>query len=59
MNVAVFGWYHRKNAGDDRIQEALVQLFDGHTLAFFPAGKRVPLAVLRTYDLLVVGGGGI
>jgi polysaccharide pyruvyl transferase WcaK-like protein len=59
MNVAVFGWYHHRNAGDDRIQEALTRWLDGHTLAFLPAGRRVPTSFLRTYDLALIGGGGI
>lgn len=59
MNIAVFGWYHHRNAGDDRIQQCLTRWLDGHTLAFLPAGRRPPVHLLRTYDAAIVGGGGL
>lgn len=60
MNIAVFGWYHHRNAGDDRLQYAITRWLDGHTLAFLPAGRRTPPAsFLRTYDAVLIGGGGI
>lgn len=59
MNVAVFGWYHHRNAGDDRIQQCITRWLDGHTLAFLPAGRRPPVHLLRTYDAAILGGGGI
>lgn len=59
MNILVLGWFHHKNAGDDRIQQAWTHFFDGHTLAFMPAGRNLPKALLLDYDLLVVGGGGL
>lgn len=59
MNIAVFGWYHHQNAGDDRMQQCITRWFDGHTLAFLPAGRPVPMDWLRTYDGVILGGGGI
>ncbi len=59
MNLLILGWYHHKNAGDDRIQEALVHWLDGHTLAFMPAGRNLPLSLIRQYDGVIVGGGGL
>jgi len=59
MNIAVFGWYHHRNAGDDRIQYCINRWFDGHTLAFLPAGRQVPIHLLRTYDAAIIGGGGL
>lgn len=60
MNIAVFGWYHHRNAGDDRLQYAITRWLDGHTLAFLPAGRRTPpSSFLRTYDAVLIGGGGI
>lgn len=59
MNIAVFGWYHHQNAGDDRLQQCITRWFDGHTLAFLPAGRPVPIDFLRTYDAVVLGGGGV
>lgn len=59
MNIAVFGWYHHRNAGDDRIQQCLTRWLDGHTLAFLPAGRRPPVDLLRTCDAAILGGGGL
>jgi polysaccharide pyruvyl transferase WcaK-like protein len=59
MNIAVFGWYHHQNAGDDRIQQCITRWLDGHTLAFLPAGRPPPVHMLRTYDAVIIGGGGI
>jgi len=59
MNIAVFGWYHHRNAGDDRIQYCVTRWLDGHTLAFLPAGRPPPLHMLRTYDAVIIGGGGL
>jgi polysaccharide pyruvyl transferase WcaK-like protein len=59
MNIAVFGWYHHRNSGDDRIQQCLTRWLEGHTLAFLPAGRRPPVHLLRTYDAAVLGGGGL
>lgn len=59
MNIVVFGWYHHRNAGDDRIQQCLTRWLDGHTLAFLPAGRRPPVELLRTCDAAILGGGGL
>jgi hypothetical protein len=59
MNIAVFGWYHHRNAGDDRMQYCITRWLDGHTLAFLPAGRPPPIDTLRTYDAAIIGGGGL
>ena len=59
MNIAIFGWYHHQNAGDDRMQSCLTRWLDGHTLAFLPAGRPPPIELLRTYDAVLIGGGGL
>ncbi len=59
MNIAVFGWYHHRNAGDDRMQACLTRWLEGHTLAFLPAGRPPPVAMLATYDAAIIGGGGL
>ncbi|MCP4661459.1 MAG: polysaccharide pyruvyl transferase family protein [bacterium] len=59
MNIAIFGWYHHRNAGDDRIQQCLTRWLDGHTLAFLPAGRPPPIHLLRTCDAAIIGGGGL
>lgn len=58
-NLAVFGWYHHRNAGDDRIAACLTRWLDGATLAFLPAGRRPPRALLDTLDGVLIGGGGL
>ena len=59
MNIAIFGWYHHQNAGDDRMQYCLTRRLDGHTLAFLPAGRPPSIDLLRTYDAALIGGGGL
>lgn len=59
MNIAVFGWYHHQNAGDDRMQQCITRWLDGHCLAFLPSGRPPPLALLRTYDAAIIGGGSL
>jgi hypothetical protein len=59
VNIAIFGWYHHRNAGDDRIQQCLTRWLDGHTLAFLPAGRQPPVHLLRTCDAAILGGGGL
>jgi len=59
MNIAIFGWYHHRNAGDDRMAQCLVRWLEGHTLAFLPAGRPPPLDLLRSCDAALIGGGGL
>jgi polysaccharide pyruvyl transferase WcaK-like protein len=59
MNIAVFGWYHHRNAGDDRLQYCITRWLDGHTLAFLPAGRKPPVFALWNYDAVLIGGGGL
>lgn len=59
MNVLVLGWYHHRNAGDDRMQEVITRWLDGHTLGFLPAGRPLPASFARRWDAVLVGGGGV
>jgi polysaccharide pyruvyl transferase WcaK-like protein len=59
VNVLVLGWYHHRNAGDDAIERAVTRWLDGHTLAFLPAGRRLPVSYARRWDAVLVGGGGV
>lgn len=59
MNVLVLGWYHHRNAGDDRMERVLTEWLEGHTLGFLPAGRALPAGYARRWDAVLVGGGGV
>lgn len=59
MKIAVFGYYHALNAGDDRIQYCLTRLLQGHTVVFLPHYLPPPRAYLQTFDWILIGGGGL
>ena len=59
MNILVLGWYHHQNAGDDLMQSAITRWLDGHTLGFLPSGRDIPASMLREWDCLLIGGGGL
>lgn len=59
MNVLVLGWYHHRNAGDDRMERVLTEWLEGHTLGFLPAGRPLPAAYARRWDAVLIGGGGL
>ncbi len=41
------------------MQACLTRWFEGHTLAFLPAGRPPPVQMLATYDAAIIGGGGL
>jgi polysaccharide pyruvyl transferase WcaK-like protein len=59
VNILVLGWYHHRNAGDDRMQAVLTRWLDGHTLGFLPAGRPLPASMARRWDAVLVGGGDV
>jgi polysaccharide pyruvyl transferase WcaK-like protein len=59
MNVLVLGWYHHRNAGDDRMQHVLTEWLEGNTLGFLPAGRPLPPSFARRWDAVLIGGGGV
>lgn len=55
----VFGWYHQRNAGDDRIAHCIENWLDGHELTFLPHTSSPPIEVLQRSDYVILGGGSI
>ena len=57
LRIVVIGYYGKRNAGDDLLQQSLCSVLQGHHLLFtswFPG-----MDVLNRADLVVVGGGSI
>lgn len=50
MKIAVFGYYHSLNAGDDRIQYSITKLLEGNTVVFLPHYLPPPREYLETFD---------
>lgn len=60
MKIAVFGFYNSLNAGDDRLQYCITRMFrDLGNLVFLPHNSRPPLSYLKTFDWILIGGGGL
>lgn len=59
MKIAVFGYYNALNAGDDRLQVCLTRLLQGHTIVFLPHYLPPPKDYLKTFDWILIGGGGL
>jgi polysaccharide pyruvyl transferase WcaK-like protein len=60
MRIAVFGYYHKRNEGDDRLQHAITDMLgDEHDLVFLRHDTLPPLTFLRTCDWVLIGGGGL
>ncbi|HEV2761342.1 MAG TPA: polysaccharide pyruvyl transferase family protein, partial [Pyrinomonadaceae bacterium] len=55
----VFGWYHRKNAGDDRIAHCIERWLGDHDLTFVPHTEPPPLDLLHQCDYALIGGGSV
>ncbi len=55
----VFGWYHQRNAGDDRIAHCIERWLGDHELIFLPHMESPPMDVLRRCDYALLGGGSI
>ena len=60
MNIVIFGFYNALNAGDDRIQYCLIRaLRQGNTLVFLPHFQVPNPIYLRSFDWILIGGGGL
>jgi len=59
LRGVVFGWYHRKNAGDDRLAHCIENWLGDHELTFLPHTYPPPLEVLQNSDYVILGGGSI
>lgn len=57
MKIAVFGYYHHLNYGDDRIGQALVNALYPHTVVLLPHNQTPP--ALDWFDFVLIGGGGL
>lgn len=56
---AIFGWYHQRNAGDDRFAYCFERWLHDHDLTFLPHTQSPPLDVLERCDYVILGGGNI
>lgn len=59
LRGAVFGWYHNRNAGDDRIAQCIEMWLHNHQLTFLPHTETPPLEILQRSDYVILGGGSI
>jgi polysaccharide pyruvyl transferase WcaK-like protein len=57
MKIAVFGYYHHLNYGDDRLGQALVHALYPHTVVLLPHNQPPP--PLDWFDFVLIGGGGL
>ncbi|MFH1498361.1 MAG: polysaccharide pyruvyl transferase family protein [Verrucomicrobiota bacterium] len=59
MKIGIIGFYHQLNAGDDRFMAVWTRLLFGHDLTFITHTHACRPDFLRSFDLLVIGGGGM
>lgn len=52
--ILVWGWYHKKNLGDDLFMEAFKKMFPHHHLIFV---DKITLSNLKNVDAVFIGGG--
>lgn len=55
----VLGWYHNRNAGDDRLQEVILSWLQDHHLYFLPHSELPPPSLVDSVDYILLGGGSI
>ena len=55
----VFGFYHKRNAGDDRLAYCLERLLSEYDLTFLPHNYRPPVDLLLEADFAIIGGGSV
>ena len=55
----VFGWYHQRNAGDDRLAKCIELWLRDHDLTFLTHTAPPPYEVLANADYVLLGGGSI
>jgi|GEM_PF-5035213 hypothetical protein len=54
LNIAVIGWFNYLNAGDDRVGEVLIKLFNNHNVSLI---KNYNRELLKCFDLLIFTAG--
>ena len=60
MRIAVFGYYNAGNTGDDRLKEAWLDILGHeHDLTFLRHDSLPAIRVLRKFDWVLIGGGGL
>lgn len=59
LRGVVFGWYHQRNAGDDRFVHCLERWLHDHELIFLPHTQPPPFDVLSRADYAILGCGSI
>lgn len=57
MKIAVFGYYHQLNYGDDRLGESIVRALYPHTVVLLPHNQDPPS--MKWFDFILIGGGGL
>lgn len=57
MKIAVFGYYHHLNYGDDRLGQALINALYPHNVVLLPHNQEPPS--MEWFDLILIGGGGL
>ncbi|HIK06686.1 MAG TPA: polysaccharide pyruvyl transferase family protein [Trichormus sp. M33_DOE_039] len=57
MKIAVFGYYHHLNYGDDRLGQALVHALYPHNVVLLPHNQEPPS--MEWFDFILIGGGGL
>jgi polysaccharide pyruvyl transferase WcaK-like protein len=55
--IAIVGWYHKQNYGDDLLQESFINILSGHFLVFW--GYTPDARTLNTFDYVIFGGGSL
>jgi hypothetical protein len=58
-NGIVFGFYHQRNAGDDRLAQCIERMFSDANLTFLPHTNKPPLHLLINADFAIIGGGSV
>jgi polysaccharide pyruvyl transferase WcaK-like protein len=55
----ILGWYHQRNAGDDRLAHCIERWLHDHQLAFWSHTKIPPPELLLRCDYVILGGGSL
>ncbi len=59
MRGLVLGWYHKQNAGDDRLMDCITRWLGHHQLTFLTHTNIPPQDLLDRHDYVLIGGGSI
>ena len=55
----ILGFYHERNAGDDRLAACIEQWLHGHRLTFLPHTEPPPMELVDRHDYALIGGGSV